>query len=68
MEDKFQDLTPLERQMEMARLYHYLWYNDDIYKKFQLFMNDALMLNKRSFKIMSYEENIENEVTQDNNN
>ena len=68
MEDKFQDLTPLERQMEMARLYHYLWYNDDVYSKFKLFMNDASKLNKRSFKIMSYEENIENEVTQDNNN
>lgn len=66
--DKFQELTPLERQMEMAKLYHYLWYNDDIYSRFNGFMQDASKLNKRSFKIMSYEENIENEVTQDNNN
>lgn len=66
--DKFQDLTPLERQMEMAKLYHYLWYNDDIYSRFNGFMRDASKLNKRSFKIMSYEENIENEITQDNNN
>ena len=67
MPDKFQDLTPLERQMEMARLYHYLWYNDDVYTIFKLFMESASKLNKRSFKIMSYEENIENEITQNNN-
>jgi hypothetical protein len=61
--DKFQDLTPLERQIEMARLYHYLWYNDEIYTNFKAFMDASSSLNKRSFKIMSYEEKVENELT-----
>jgi hypothetical protein len=59
--DKFQDLTPLERQIEMARLYHYLWYNDEVYNNFKVFMEYSSKLNKKSFKIMSYEEKVENE-------
>ena len=39
LEEGMQNLLPMERQMLLAKIYHYAWYNEEAYKELITFIN-----------------------------
>ena len=39
LEDGMQNLLPMERQMLLAKVYHYAWYNEEAFKELITFIN-----------------------------
>jgi hypothetical protein len=39
LEEGMQNLLPMERQMLLAKVYHYAWYNEEAYKELLTFIN-----------------------------
>lgn len=38
LEDGLQKLLPMERQMLLAEIYHYMWYNPEAYQQILVFL------------------------------
>ena len=62
LENGLQNLLPMERQMLLAKIYHYAWYNHEAYKELITFIN---YWEKHSeFKAVFFNEDSEESINQ----